>query len=137
EPQLRFNQKGGSLGSGTNNDIVLSYLDIPLYAKYKFVNSSGLVPFVFAGPSIGIKVGAKVAGVSGSAVSDLFKTIDFTADLGVGGEYAINESMNVSLSGAYSLGFVDVTDGALSTQLNGATLKNRGFNLYAGLSWVY
>ena len=133
EPQLRYNKVSGTIGA----DISLSYLEIPLYAKYKFALGLPVVPVVFAGPTVGFRVGADVGGLSGGAVGDQFKSINVTADLGVGGEYALNEQLALGLSASYAFGLTELTDGLLAQQLNGTSFKSRGLQLYLGLSSAF
>jgi hypothetical protein len=121
EPQLRFNQRGG----GDNS---LNYLQLPLYLKYKFVEAGAFVPVVFVGPNVGYRVGSSLD----DAQDDLYKNFDLSADLGVGGEFAVAEGMNLGVSVAYSLGLLNIVEGAPS----GSSVKNRGVEAYASLSWA-
>jgi hypothetical protein len=120
EPQLRYNGKGG--GSAT-----LSFLEIPLYAKYKIATGSQFVPVIFAGPALGYRFDATEGADAG------LKSFDIAFDLGVGGEVAVNDQMNVGLSLAYSIGLLN----QLETSIGDASVKNRGLNVYATASWAY
>jgi len=138
EPQLRFNRRGGDVtgtlaGQTGSAQTGLSYLDLPVYAKYKF-NAGSFAPFVFAGPNFGFKIGGtQKFVVNGNTISeadaDGVKTFDLGLDFGLGGEVALTEGLNLSISGSYSLGLLDIVDAG--------TLKNRGIQVYAGLSWAY
>ena len=125
EPQLRYNQRGGG-------NVNLDYLQIPLYAKYKFMTGSAFMPVVFIGPNVGFKIGSGIEGVSGSEITKA-KTIDLSAEAGLGGEFALTDTMNLGVSAAYSLGLTNIVDNAAAD----SSTKNRGIEIYAGLSWMY
>jgi len=136
EPQLRYIEKGGSDSATTNSDIRLRYLEIPLYAKYKIPTGTAFTPYVFAGPALAFRTGATIAGLSGSAVSKLIRGFDLGIDLGLGGEMAVNETVALSLNAAYGLGLLQTLGDQLEAAASGASLKNRGFQLYAGFSFA-
>ena len=130
EPQLRYAQKGAGA-------VDLDYLELPLYAKYKFMTGNAFMPHVFVGPTVAYRIGASAGGVSNDAVSDSFKSFDLSIDAGIGAEFAATESMNLGISAAYQFGLLNILDGAAQTASPNTTSKNRGFNLYATASWAY
>lgn len=140
EAQLRFVTKGGD-GSVTINGVTAessssaSWIEIPLYAKYKFGTESGFIPYAFAGPSLAFKVGSNSKSYNSVTNTTTegdgnFNSFDLGLDLGVGAEYPVYGNLNASLSAAYNLGLLDIDGSAASAQ-------NRGFQFYAGISMPY
>jgi len=136
EVQLRYNRKGGEITTlGSQASTGASWLEIPLYAKYKFGSERGFIPYVFAGPSIAFKVGSSskvyTAATNTTVEGDgNFNGVDLGLDLGLGAEYPIYGDFNLSLSAAYNIGLLDVDSGASSA-------NNRGLQVYAGVSLPY
>ncbi|RZA05247.1 MAG: PorT family protein [Proteobacteria bacterium] len=137
EVQLRYIEKGGSYTNGAiQTSASASYIEIPVYAKYKFGTESGFIPYVFGGPSFAVNINSSAEALDTAtnqrtSFSDGgFNTFDLGLDFGVGAEYAVKDGINVSLSAAYNLGLLDVIAGA-------PNYTNRGFQFYAGVSMPY
>jgi opacity protein-like surface antigen len=141
-PQLRYNEQGGKVvaASGTTAveaELSLKYLEIPLYVKYKYALDHGIAAFAFAGPNVGFKVGssetarAVIGGQTFERTTSIGSpnALNLSLDAGIGAEYALNDKVNVNLSGAYSWGLTNVYDNA--------SFKTRAFQLYAGVSYLY
>lgn len=144
EPQLRYASRGGK-GAATSSGVAgisntaINYLEIPLYAKYKY-NAGGFMPFVFAGPNVAFKIGSNVDFTSNNGAISLtggkvtnVKAVDLAVDAGLGAEFALTDAMNLSVAGSYSLGLTNMLDNAAA----GTTTKHRGIQAYAALSWAY
>lgn len=135
EVQVRYISKGGDYSlPGVENSVTANWLEIPVYAKYKFSSEKGFIPYVFAGPAIALKLsssGESLNTVSGvrTETSGGFNSLDLGLDFGLGAEYPIYGDFNLSLSAAYNLGLLDVADVG--------TAQNRGFQIYAGVSMPY
>jgi hypothetical protein len=135
EVQLRYITKGGETSSPTTEaSTSADWLELPIYAKYKFVTQSGFMPYVFAGPALAVKLGSSAegldrnTGIRAEGDGD-FNGFDLGLDFGVGAEYPIYGNFNLSLNAAYNLGLLDVIDTG--------SAQNRGFQFYAGLSMPY
>ena len=89
-------------------DIDFSLLSIPLYLRFE-LKESGLVPYLYAGTTVGVIVAAidnnAVSLVDRKADGELYNTFSATADLGVGVTYpaAKKLSLNVDLRGSWAL----------------------------------
>lgn len=133
ETFLRYIQKGGMLDATTKT--TLGYLNIPVYAKYKMNDGAFFKPFVFGGPSFGIKTDAKIGNVKGARSREQFKAFDFSVDAGLGFDLAMSESIELSLSGAYNLGLINAATGTREAALAGRAIKNQGINIFASATW--
>lgn len=135
EPQLRYIQKGAEVNLNPTTTVTTdaNYIEIPVYAKYKFDTGTMILPYVFAGPSFAFKVGdgttTEVAGGATTETDGNIKTFDLGVDLGVGGEWAMNDQLNIGVSAAYNFGLLDVADNS--------DAKNRGLQVYAQVGFVY
>jgi hypothetical protein len=150
EAQLRYAEKGakvddaaGEIPGSTDVYLNLDYIELPLYLKYKFLAGSGFRPYLFGGftPSILVEdsISARdrttgqsvtLAGAVSNATGVELNSFDLSADLGLGAEIAFTDSVNLRLSGSYSLGLLEVFDTAE------ATVKHRGIQLYGALGFV-
>ncbi len=137
QPEVRVVQKGFSynLASGLsiiNFDVRVEYIELPFLVKAKFLPSSIIQPFVFAGPNIGFKIGSNVdvsSGgnyVSGPSLVALFNTVDFSIDSGFGGEYHFARRMAGFLEFRASIGLNNVS------QLENTNWKSRDYQFIFG-----
>ena len=74
QPEVMYSGQGYSFN---DNTVALSYLNVPLMAKYYVIKGLS----VEAGPQIGFLLSAKNEIIN---VKDYFKTVDFGVDFGVG-----------------------------------------------------
>ena len=58
QPEILFMLNGTKSETLENTGINLSYIDIPLLAKFSLPTDADFVPYFFAGPSIGILMSA-------------------------------------------------------------------------------
>lgn len=137
QPELRVVQKGFTYnlnagGSITNFDARVAYLEVPLLVKWKPDPGWLIQPFVFAGPNVGFNIGSNVdvtAGgipVTGPALTVLFRTVDFSVDGGIGGEYHFAHRMAGFMEFRASIGLNNVSD------LAGTNWKSRGYQFIFG-----
>lgn len=110
EPGVLFSMQGTKLDG---EHVKLNYINIPVYAKYYLIKGFN----VFAGPQLGINVGAKKGGES---IKDLVRTGDFGLGMGVGYQFQWGLMFSVN----YNIGFVDIQ--------KAATAKNGVFQVNAG-----
>lgn len=60
QPELLYIQKGFKADiSIYNNNYRLEYLELPLLARYNFKTTSQFVPFIYAGPYVGLNISAE------------------------------------------------------------------------------
>ena len=148
--ELTWSQKGvraagTDVQSGEPVDVSLrsDYVEVPILMRVDSplaigVEPYGVIPFVVAGPSLGVSVRCTIDGTpttgasSGVPVSydcdDQFgvKTFDFGAMLGVGLD-ALVGTRTVSVGARYTIGLQDVFEGTAG--------RNRAIVLVAGLSF--
>ncbi|MEG0849312.1 MAG: porin family protein [Flavobacterium sp.] len=102
QPELLYSAQGtkvdGPLGSDV--DLKLNYLNIPVLAKYYFVENKFSVE---AGPQLGILLSAKG---NGTDVKDLTRSTDFGFNLGAG--YNFTENLSVGIR--YTIGLSPLSD---------------------------
>ena len=89
QPELLFVQKGTKWLDGDAKAVFrLTYLEIPILAKYSFPVGTNMNAFVFAGPALALKVGAtayvEVGDESDSENLDEAKGMDFGLAFGAG-----------------------------------------------------
>lgn len=96
-------------------DIDFSLLSIPLYLRFD-LKKEGLVPYVYAGTTVGVIVAAidnnAESLVDRNADGELYNTFSATADLGVGITYPVVKklSLTVDLRGSWALQAVAPVD---------------------------
>jgi opacity protein-like surface antigen len=117
-------------GHDDNDNILkLDYLVLALNIK-AVIDYGAFSPFVFAGPYIGQPISDKnVLKSDGSTQDANMQGLDLGFDFGAGADYRLNEKMWMTIDARYSLGLKDVDD------YNGASFRNRGMLVLAGLSF--
>jgi hypothetical protein len=96
QPELMYSGQGYSFDDDT---VALNYLNIPLIGKYYVTKGLSLE----AGPQIGFLLSAKSEDID---VKDLFNTVDFGVNFGVG--YKLDNGLN--FGARYNLGLADIND---------------------------
>jgi len=88
QPEVFYSQKGAAQGDMSFN---LSYLDIPLLAKWTPAVQGEIKPSLYAGPSIGILLSAN-ASMDGDSMDmkDTTSGLDLGLVLGAGGDMVVN-----------------------------------------------
>jgi hypothetical protein len=64
QPELVFNRKGNKFAGGSGPGFRLTYLQLPLLARYRIAGrAAGREVFVFAGPAVGFEIECSVEGI--------------------------------------------------------------------------
>ena len=115
QPELMYSGQGYSFN---DNTVALSYLNVPLMAKYYVIKGLS----VEAGPQIGFLLAAKNEKTD---VKDSFKTVDFGVNFGVG--YKLDNGLN--FGARYNLGLTDINnvDNSSSKNKNGVFQVSVGY----------
>jgi hypothetical protein len=108
QPEIMFSGQGYSFEGSDGNIVALSYLNVPLMAKYYIVKGLSLE----AGPQIGYLLSAKNESTN---VKDTFKKVDFAANLGIG--YKLENGLN--FGARYNFGLTNINN------LEGSSSKNK------------
>lgn len=96
QPELLYSGQGYSFDDHT---IALNYLNVPLMGKYYLTKGFSLE----AGPQIGFLLSAKNEDID---VKDVFKTVDFGVNLGLG--YKLDNGLNFGTR--YNLGLSNINN---------------------------
>jgi opacity protein-like surface antigen len=103
--------------SGASLTLSASYLEIPIYAKYRFGNGD-IRPYAFAGPALGFTLSstAKVAARGQEAEGDIdgWTNTDFGLNFGAGVSVRLNSNIDLVFDLGYALGLnaIGQDDGA-------------------------
>jgi hypothetical protein len=139
-PELLFALKGGRTevsledGSTATLDIDLAYVEVPLLARVNFPTGR-LRPVLFAGPSAGFQIGCDLQVIAADTtarrscsivVPGFFRSFDYGVVGGGGAEFVWGQSA-LSLEARYTAGIRSI--------VNGATVRNRVFDLMLGLTF--
>jgi hypothetical protein len=102
QPELLFSTQGAKFDGpfGTDGDIKLNYLNIPVLAKYYIVDKKFNVE---AGPQLGVLLSAKS---NGEDFKDYTRSTDFGFNLGAG--YSFTDNFSVGLR--YTIGLSPISD---------------------------
>lgn len=102
QPELLFSTQGTKFDfEGTNVNFNLSYLNIPIMAKYYVFDKFSLE----AGPQIGFLMSAKLAGDGDKLdLKDEYKSTDFGVNFGVGYDF----TENISAGLRYNFGLSNI-----------------------------
>ncbi len=99
QPELLYSLQGAKVDEeGTEVDFNLSYLNIPVMAKYLVSDKFSLE----AGPQVGFLMSAKAKAEGASVdVKDAFESIDFGLNIGAG--YDATENINIGVRYGFGL----------------------------------
>ena len=144
QPEALFISKGGKFGSTDpatgDQEVKLDYVEVPLLLRRNLVNSTVLVPHVYAGPTISFNINCSIRLRGNTAVpspdSDCErndfkpKTFDWGAAVGAGVDLALG-GFGVTAGARYGVGISSVVE-------DGGTafpdrVRNGTFAVYAGL----
>lgn len=102
QPELLYSAQGTKFDGplGTDGDIKLNYLNIPVLAKYYFIENKFSVE---AGPQLGILLSAKA---EGEDIKDFTRSVDFGFNIGAG----YNFTDNLSAGLRYTIGLSPLSD---------------------------
>jgi hypothetical protein len=117
QPELCYSQKGvsTSLYEGVVDvgmDLALSYIELPLLAKYTFPLDGSFKPNIFAGPSFAYTLSSELqfeAGIlsAGLDFSSMTHVTDFGIVLGAGFGWEVGDGI-ITFDGRYTRGFTNV-----------------------------
>ncbi len=145
QPEINFVQKGGSesdsddLVDFSDEDVTLSYIDVPLLLKVNIPLDGNVSPFLTAGGYIGYLLDAKAEfGDVTEDISDEVKDISYGLLFGVGANFG-----NFFVEARYDYGLSNIFDNDLfDDELNGGDfddinfdfkVRNSGFSIAVGV----
>lgn len=133
QPELLYSQKGAKETGTFNGDeytvtTKLDYIELPVLAKFRFVNTEPMTPHVYFGPYLGYNLNAKAevegnGGSIGGNIEDSINDIDFGMVVGAG-----LEIQQFLLGVRYSPGFTEIGD-----ESNNLDAKNSVISITAGI----
>jgi hypothetical protein len=121
---------GGALPVGTGETFyVLDYIEVPILARLNAPAYGRLSPHVYVGPTIALKVGARVLN-GGQAAKDLdhVRSLDSGIAAGASVDVALG-ARKLVIDGRFGLGLTNAFDSGQPD------LKNDSFSLMAGVSF--
>jgi opacity protein-like surface antigen len=115
----------------------ISFIQIPVLIKVKLPTGSGVRPYAFAGPNIGITLSAKSEDEIGGQKSETdtkstTSSTDFALDFGAGVSVEAAPKVAVTLDGRYSLGLSNLDNSPGSTQ----KIKSTGIQFAVGVMFA-
>jgi hypothetical protein len=118
QPEFLISSKGAIykwkvLGAVYENTVSLTYLEVPVLARFEIKTRGGVTPVLLAGPYLGIKVSAKsesrTIGASSSADMDHVKGFDPGVALGAALDINTNKGV-LSLEARYTRGLTTIIE---------------------------
>ncbi|MHC0442285.1 porin family protein [Flavobacterium sp. 3-210] len=102
QPELLYSAQGTKVDGpfGSDGDVKLNYLNIPVLAKYYIIDKKFNVE---AGPQLGILLSAKA---EGEDIKDFTRSVDFGFNIGAG--YSFTDNFSVGLR--YTIGLSPLSD---------------------------
>jgi len=142
QPELMYIQKGytadfsvtalGQTISGSST-VELSYLEVPVLAKFQIPMAGPFSPTIFAGPTVAYNLSAEQVTEAGGQsdsedISDSLSGTEVGAQFGVGADFGLGAG-TLSIDARYGYGLSSLPDSG------DASVKNRGIMLTAGLTF--
>ncbi|MBN2070032.1 MAG: PorT family protein [Candidatus Krumholzibacteriota bacterium] len=129
QPELLFMMKGTKADIDDDAGIKLSYIDIPILAKFAVPMEGAFAPCFFAGPYIGFNMSAKEYYEDDEEDLDDVKAMDFGLVFGGGFEYAMGEGA-MTFDVRYALGLTTLDDSDAEMDV-----KNTGIMFLVGYAF--
>lgn len=137
QPEVLFRQRGGKSASETfniNQNVRLSYMDVPILFKLRIPISETFYPHIYAGPQLSYNINGEyeVSGTSLVAQKDVnVRKIDFGGIMGFGLDVVINK-LFLTADWRYGLGALSVDKGD-----NALKLKNEDISILLGVGVIF
>lgn len=126
-----YSSQDGEESFSQEDKLNLSYLEVPILARYKF-NNTGFSAYGGLQPGFLLSAKQKIeytgSPTQDSDVKDRFKSFDTAAVFGVGYEF----NNGLMLNAGYDLGLVNIAE---STDFGVSTVKNRAFKI--SLAYIF
>ena len=127
QPELLYMMKGMELGTYDDAGVRMSYIDIPVLAKFTVPMDGAFAPCFFAGPYIGFNTSAESYNEDDVYdLKDQIKSTDYGLVLGGGVDYAIGEGILI-FDARYAIGLTTIDD-----TTNEDDVKNTGIIFMVG-----
>jgi hypothetical protein len=124
-------QKGAKGGTPEVTE-KLDYIEFPLLFVYTFPAGETLDFNLFAGPTFGFNMNAKVEDTD---IGDQIKSFEFGAAIGAGIEHKMASGKGLGLDVRYSLGATSIAeDVTVGTETVSPSIKNHGVGIMASFS---
>jgi opacity protein-like surface antigen len=133
QPELIVMERGAETvvlaENGRDADLIATYIDVPILARYNVPLQGDFRPYVIAGPALSLKIDARrMIGSDGTDYDDETKLFDFGAHAGAGCDWALGKNTGIALEARYSIGFTNVLDDGSDDNV-----KNRTFSVLFGI----
>ena len=114
----------------------MEFIEVPILFIYQF-NVKKIIPYIFIGPNIGFLIDGELKidtdygeEVTISNIKEKVKTINFSAEFGIGLKYILNDKIALGMSAFYLYG--------LTNQVKNddeGELKTRDFRVFCSLHY--
>ena len=146
QPELNYMQRGLEIpeadGRGTTGSLGFDYLEVPVFAKARYMVGEGVRPFIMTGPSIGFLVGksafitdaqGRKQSVPSAELNNQYQGVNFAWNFGLGSDVDLGKQWSMVFDMRYSVGMSNI----LTTTGQGgdpdASLSLNGFQFFAGI----
>lgn len=126
-------QKGAKADSASVSVTTkLDYIEFPILFVYDISSSEKMGFNVFAGPTLGFNIGAKVEDLD---IKDQVKSFEFGAAIGAGLEKKLAGGKALTLDARYTLSGTSIAeDVTIGSQTESVSVKNHGIGIMVGYS---
>ena len=135
ETSIRFQDPINSLPP-IDADYKLGFLEFPFQLKATFRKEETVEPYLFIGPSVGVRLSAKSDNTSGTArqefnVSDQFNSFSVSVAAGAGVRFLVSPRVALAGEASYSVGLTNLGKNSSSSW------KSRDFRALVGLEFGF
>ncbi|MEO6323767.1 MAG: porin family protein [Thermoanaerobaculia bacterium] len=135
ETSIRFQDPINNLPP-IDADYKLGFLEFPFQLKATFRRDQKIEPYLFIGPSVGVRLSAKSDNTSGTArqefdVGDQFGSFSVAVAAGAGVRFLVSPRVALSGEASYSVGLTNLA------KATGNSWKQRDFRAMVGLEFGF
>lgn len=134
QPEIMVNEKGAPdavlAESGRNADIIATYLEVPILARYNVPLAGDFKPYGYLGPQLSYNIDARrMVSTDATDFEDRIADYDFGFVVGAGADWNLGKKTGLTIDVRFSMGLLNIID----EENSDASLTHRVVSVMFGL----
>ncbi len=134
QPEIMVGEKGAPdavfAESGRNADIIATYIEVPILARYNVPLAGDFKPYGYLGPQLSYNIDARrMVATDGTDYEDRITDYDFGFAVGAGVDWNLGKKTGLTVDVRFSMGLINIVD----EEDSDASLTHRVVSVMFGL----
>lgn len=134
QPEVFITEKGASDAvfdeSGRQADIVATYIEVPVFARYNVPLAGDFKPYGYLGPQLSYNIDARrLVFTDGIDFEDRISDYDFGFAVGAGMDWNLGKDTGITIDARFSMGLLNIVD----EEDSDASLTHQVFSVMFGI----